>query len=195
MAQAFSLCELYQVPKGCFSNVASVRIPACGNEAIKSCRAVAIAANFRLILASMVRRWLSCGLLLALATGAWAANPQKEASEKPTAVLTGRLARQGGTPVLKAKDKTYRLVSSDEYASAVLGDKRILGWELHVEGQWKDKDTFQVDRLFSLRDGQLYKVTYFCHVCNITSYKPGRCDCCQDLTEVREVPDDPEGIY
>ena len=158
----------------------------------------------------MVRRPLCSGLVLALATGAWAATPEKKAPEKkaiekPTAVLTGRLAHQGRTPVLKVpvrkgpllkvKAKTYRLVSSDEYASAVLGDNRIDGWELRVEGRWKGEDTFQVERLFSVRAGRLYKVTYYCHICNITSYKPGRCDCCQEPTEVREVPRDPEGIH
>ena len=152
-----------------------------------------------------MRRTICSGLLLALAAGAWAATPEKKAPakkvpagkvlEKPTVVLTGRLAHQGGRPVLEVKDKTYRLVSPNEYPSAVLGDDRILGWELRVEGRWKGEDTFQVEQLFSVRDGRLHKVTYYCHICNITSYKPGRCDCCQEPTEVHEVPHDPEGIH
>ena len=158
----------------------------------------------------MARRLLCFGLLLVLAVNGWAAPPEKKARakevpagkalEKPTAILTGQLAHQGRTPVLKVpvrngEYRTYRLVSSDEYASAVLGDNRILGWELRVEGRWKGTDTFQVERLFSVRDGRLHKVTYYCHVCNITSYAPGRCDCCQEPTEVREVPRESEGIY
>ncbi len=154
----------------------------------------------------MVRRTLCSGLLLALVAGAWAATPEKKAPagkalEKPTAVLTGRLTHQGRAPILKVpvrgggEVKTYRLVPSDEYTSALLGEERIRGWELRVEGRRKGKDTVQVERLFSVRDGRLHKVTYYCHICNITSYKPGRCDCCQEPTEVREVPHDPEGIH
>ncbi len=159
----------------------------------------------------MVRRTFCSGLVLALVAGAWGATPEKKAPakevpagkalEKPTVVLTGRLAHQGRAPVLKVpvrggrEVKTYRLVPSDEYTSALLGDNRIHGWELRVEGRRKGKDIFQVERLFSVRDGRLHKVTYFCHICNITSYKPGRCDCCQEPTEVREVPHDPEGIH
>ena len=158
-----------------------------------------------------MRRTLCSGLVLALVAGAWAATPEKKAPakkvpagkvlEKPTVVLTGRLGNQGSTPVLKVpvrgggEVKTYRLVPSDEYTSAVVGDNRIHGWELRVEGRWKGADTVQVERLFSVRDGRLHKVTYYCHICNITSYKPGRCDCCQEPTEVREVPHDPEGIH
>ena len=127
--------------------------------------------------------------------------PAGKALEKSTAVLTGRLAHQGRTPVLKVpvlngEYKSYRLLSSDEHASAVLGDKPHPGFgKLRVEGRPKGTDTFQVERLFSVRDGRLHKVTYYCHVCNITSYAPGRCDCCQEPTKVREVPRDAEGIY
>ncbi len=146
----------------------------------------------------MVGRCLVYGLLLALAAAAWADAPQKSAqgaAQKSEATLTGQFVRQNGSPVLKVKDKAYRLVSNDGYANAVLGDDRISGRELRLEGRWKGADTFEVDRLFTVRDGKLHKVTYYCHICDITSYKPGLCDCCQQPTEVREVPRDPQGIF
>lgn len=133
--------------------------------------------------------------MLVLVAGAWAQGSLKEAPQKTEAALTGRLARQNGGPVLKVKDKTYRLVSTNEYANSILREERVGGREFRLEGRWKASDTFDVERLFTLRDGKLFKVTYYCHVCAITSYKPGRCDCCQEPTEVREVPLNPQGIY
>ena len=139
---------------------------------------------------------------LALAAGAWVAAPSvaaapSELPPKSPVTITGRLAHQDRLPVLKAKDKIYRLVSSDSdsYSNAILHEERVVGREFQLEGRWKGSDTFQVDRLFTVRDGKLYKVVYFCDVCNITAYQPGRCDCCQQPTEVREVPRDPQGIH
>ena len=151
----------------------------------------------------MTRRCIPCLMLLALAGGAWAQSPptahqhasDKAASAKPEATITGRLAHENKTPVLKANGKTVRLLSSDDYANAILHEPRFVGRELRLEGRWKSADTFDADRLFSVRDGKLFKVIYYCDVCNITSYKPGLCDCCQQPTEVREVLHNPQGVY
>lgn len=146
----------------------------------------------------MQRWWLASSVLLALSAVAWAQAPQapKDAAPyKAEAVLSGQLARQNSAPVLKVKDKAYRLAAANEYAKTILNEERVAGWEFRLEGRWKGSDTFEVERLFSVHDGKLFKVTYYCDVCNITTYKPGRCDCCQDPTEVREVPANPEGIY
>lgn len=126
-------------------------------------------------------------LLCSLAVGA------RAASAKVT--LTGVLAQQNGAPVLKAKEKTYRLLASDDEMKETLEDKRIAGRMLQVEGNWKTPDTFQVQRFFTVHDGKLFKLTYYCYVCNITTYKPGPCECCQRPVEPREVPYDPNGIY
>lgn len=109
--------------------------------------------------------------------------------------VTGVLALQSNAPVLKVKDKTYHLVTSDDEIQATLADKRISGKTLQVEGKWKTPDTFDVQRFFSVHDGKLFKLTYYCDVCNITTYKPGPCMCCQKPVEPREVPYDPKGIY
>jgi len=149
----------------------------------------------------MQRWWLASSVLLALAAVAWAQTPQAPQAPKDSAhnkaetVLTGRLARQNNAPALKVKEKTYRLAAANEYAKAILNEERVAGWEFRLEGRWKGSDAFEVERLFSVHDGKLFKVTYYCEVCNITTYKPGRCDCCQEPTEVREVPANPEGIY
>ncbi len=139
----------------------------------------------------MTLRLLPWILVAALAAGAAAQAPP---AAKPETAITGRLAHQGKIPVLKVKDKSYRLTASDDYVNAILQEERVVGREMRLEGRWKNAEAFEVDRLFSVRDGKLYKVVYFCDVCNITSYKPGRCDCCQQPTEVREFLWDPQGI-
>lgn len=128
--------------------------------------------------------WIVLFFLLPLAALAQA--PEK---------LTGVLALQSGAPVLKMKDKTYHLVTSDDEIQDTLADKRVAGRTLQVEGKWKTPDTFDVRRFFTVHDGKLFKLTYYCDVCNITTYKPGPCMCCQKPTEPREVPYDPKGSY
>lgn len=63
-------------------------------------------------------------------------------------------------------------------------------WEL--EGFHKDGDKFEVLRLFTIKDGKRFHVTYYCEICHIVSYRPGMCMCCQEDVELREVAEDDE---
>ncbi len=71
-----------------------------------------------------------------------------------------------------------------------LEDVRLANRELRLEGQFKGNDVFEVAKLYTFRDGKLHRVVCFCQVCNITSYRPGDCYCCQNPFELREVPVD-----
>ncbi len=122
--------------------------------------------------------------------------PAAQASApKYAATLTGVLGHDKDAPVLRVKDKSYRLDTSDDEIELTLADKRIAGKTLQMEGKWKDPQTFEVQRFFSVHNGKLFRVTYYCNICNITTYKPGLCMCCQNPTEPRELPYDPEGIH
>ncbi|MBE7541124.1 MAG: hypothetical protein HS123_02015 [Solibacteraceae bacterium] len=48
-------------------------------------------------------------------------------------------------------------------------------------------DAFRLDpiyrkAMFVVRDGKPLVITYWCEVCAIRTYSPGRCQCCQDET-------------
>ena len=58
-------------------------------------------------------------------------------------------------------------------------------WEL--EGFRLDGDRFEVRKMFTIKDGKRYQVTYYCEICHITSYRPGPCMCCQEKVELREI--------
>jgi hypothetical protein len=52
----------------------------------------------------------------------------------------------------------------------------------------KADGTFEVERLYTVKDGKLYRVHYFCKVCNIEALEPGDCVCCQQPVELEEIP-------
>ena len=112
----------------------------------------------------------------------------------PTTTVTGKLVPDTKAPQLKAAGKSYRLVAADDYTGHVLHTTQLAGREVRLEGRWKDGNTFEVQRALTVREGRLYKVIWYCDTCAISSYRPGRCDCCQQPTELREVPFEPDGI-
>ena len=59
---------------------------------------------------------------------------------------------------------------------------------MRLEGRLNAEGIFEVVKLFTVRDGQVYKVRYFCDICNITAVPPGPCACCQGPTEFQEIP-------
>ncbi len=111
-------------------------------------------------------------------------------------VLEGVL--QSGTdrlPNLAIGDKTLHLKSDDEKIAATLRDERLSGRELRVVGSAGKDGSFNVRDFFVIRDGKPYKIIYFCEICNITTFSPGNCLCCQRPTVPVEVsPTDPR-IY
>jgi hypothetical protein len=101
----------------------------------------------------------------------------------------GKLVNAGRKPpVLKAADKTYQLTSSTSYVLHTLQDNRLNGREIKVEATQVNGNTLNVSKFFGVRDGKLYRVRYYCETCNIVALEPGRCVCCQQPTELQEVP-------
>src|SRR5438093_520199 len=107
--------------------------------------------------------------------------------------LTGKLAagpdKADKSVALKLKDKTIVLAGDDEYLTAILGAERLIGKTLQISGYWKEKDKrFQVTEMFTVHDGKLYNITYWCDVCNVGASKPGPCICCLQPVDLREIP-------
>jgi len=59
-------------------------------------------------------------------------------------------------------------------------------WEF--EGRVREGGALEVRKMFSIKDGKRFKVTYYCEICHIVSYRPGRCMCCQEDVELQEIP-------
>jgi hypothetical protein len=117
-----------------------------------------------------------------------------QATEKPLETVQGTLMQAiEGKPVVKARGKELPLSAKSSYLLHTLEDKRLAGREVRVEGEPKPDGSFEAWKFFTVRDGKLYRVRYYCQVCNIEALEPGRCVCCQRPTELQEIPvDQPE---
>jgi len=159
---------------------------------------------------SFLRRSLRCGLLLVVTAVATPALPAAAKAKSPPALQGKLLSIPGKGPVLRTsvKDypmaglpgdvvaagtmrvpgKDYPLLGRTSYMLHTLLDKRLEGREVRVEGSLKPDGAFEVEWLFTIRNGKLYQVRYLCEVCNIKALEPGKCVCCQQPTELQEVP-------
>ena len=107
------------------------------------------------------------------------------------AVLEGTLRSTASEcPVVRIHGKDQPLSGYTPYVYHTLQDKRLANREVRLEGVMKADGTFQVERLYTVKDGRLYRVRYFCKICNIEALEPGNCVCCQQPTELQEIPVD-----
>lgn len=107
----------------------------------------------------------------------------------PRVTLQGKLGSvQGAGPVLHTLKKDFRLASKESYLLHTLEDKRLLGRELRLEGTANPDGSFNVEKFYTVRGGKLFRVRYYCEVCNIEALEPGNCVCCQQPTELQEIP-------
>jgi len=126
-------------------------------------------------------------------TAALTASPLYAAQGGPRhlAALEGKLLSISGQgPALRIHEKDQPLSATTTYLFHTLLDKRLANREVRLEGTMKADGTFEVERLYTVRNGKLYRVRYFCKVCNIEALEPGDCVCCQQPTELQEIPDD-----
>ncbi len=68
-------------------------------------------------------------------------------------------------------------------------DPQLAGRTWEALGREAADGRFEVDRAFTIKNGRRHRVTYYCEICHITTYEPGRCMCCQENTELREIPE------
>jgi hypothetical protein len=116
----------------------------------------------------------------------------KAASES----IRGKLVQPAGSrPALEMPDHRTVYLEGDDDTTAVLHDKRLAGMDLEAIGSFKAPDVFVVDpiykrALFVHKDGKRLMITYFCKVCNIRTYRPGKCRCCQQETDLDLIESD-----
>ncbi len=93
---------------------------------------------------------------------------------------------QGEEPIRFEADsgETFDLVLEPDNFYAI-HDKLLKDRVWEFEGRVKG-DQLEVQKMFTVKDGHRHKVTYYCEICHIVSYRPGRCMCCQEDVELQE---------
>jgi hypothetical protein len=110
---------------------------------------------------------------------------------RPEIPADGKLVQSPGQgPILEVQGKLFHLSARTAWLFHTLQDKRLANREIRVEGEWQPDGTLKVNHVFTVRDGKLYRIRYFCEVCNIEALGPGNCVCCQQPTEMQEIPVD-----
>jgi hypothetical protein len=105
-----------------------------------------------------------------------------------TALRGKIIIAKGRPPFLQTGGKEITLRGAEEFLAKTLEDGRISGKQLELKGKFLADGSFEVSDIFTVHPDGLYKVIYFCNVCHITAFSPGRCVCCQRPTELEEVP-------
>jgi hypothetical protein len=109
--------------------------------------------------------------------------------------LRGKLQVSRAGTVVEIEGRRVALTSHDQNIAATLRDSRLDGRDLKLVGEFRAGGSFDVHQFYVARPDADYRVIYFCDVCNITTFSPGDCVCCQQPVEPIEVlPTDPR-IY
>ena len=83
-------------------------------------------------------------------------------------------------------DGQKHIVTGDIFSLGQLRDTRLAGRAWELEGIPEPNGPFQIQKLFTLKNGKRYVVTYYCDICHIYTHEPGKCMCCQKETALQE---------
>jgi hypothetical protein len=144
-----------------------------------------------------VSSWLALMLSAGPASGQI---PSRAAGEDTIVELRGRVVCLGDGTVLRpcaaASDRfaletpgggRYVFRPGDPLAG-MFADDRIRERELFVRARKAPSEELEAIKLYSVRNGRLHDLDYFCEVCNVVAYAPGLCPCCRRPMVLRETP-------
>ncbi len=135
------------------------------------------------------RRWQAGWIFALAAIASLLASSMLAEEAKPLAILEGKLiTTRGDCPLVKSNGREQALSANTPYLFHTLQDKRLDGREVRLEGIAQPNSSFEVHWLYTLHEGKVFKVRYFCATCNIVALEPGNCVCCQRPTELQEIP-------
>jgi hypothetical protein len=141
--------------------------------------------------------------LLGLTLSAGSASAQtasRVAAEGAVVELRGRVVCLGDGAVLRpcaAASDRFALETPEggryvfrpgDPLTAMFADERVRQRELVVRAQRAPADELETIKVYSVRDGRLHDLDYFCEVCNVVAYAPGLCPCCRRPMVLRETP-------
>jgi len=88
---------------------------------------------------------------------------------------------------LKAGGGKIYPLKTDKSVETLIAEKRLQtkAFQLTLR-QVNNSPVYEIIKSQFIRGGKVYDFYYYCEVCNITTYSPGRCMCCQQETEYRE---------
>jgi hypothetical protein len=86
-----------------------------------------------------------------------------------------------------ADGRVHPFLPADALAG-IFEDPRIRASELVVRARAAARDAVEIIKVFTVKDGVRHDAYYYCDVCHITAYVPGRCPCCGRDMELRETP-------
>lgn len=112
--------------------------------------------------------------------------PMAHLRAETRAALRGRLLA-GEPPRLRTPDGREWTLQADEESLAVLRDERVRSETFEARGVVLPPSGLRIDpihkkAMFVVRGGKPLVITYWCEVCAIRTYSPGKCQCCQDET-------------
>ncbi len=93
-----------------------------------------------------------------------------------------------GEPLLLLTDTGTVELALDESFDLTMRDPQLRERTWEVRGQRDGDGALRVEKIFTVKDGTLHRVTYYCVICHITTHEPGLCMCCQGDTDLRELP-------
>lgn len=98
-------------------------------------------------------------------------------------------------PALDPGDHKLISLAGDEATLGVLNDPRLAGTDFEAIGHYESPGHFTIDpitsrSMFVHKGGKRLMVTYWCDVCYIRTYTPGKCVCCQKWTDLDLQPPD-----
>ena len=111
-------------------------------------------------------------------------------SDDKLETVRGRLVVEPSRPpMLKVGAGELIQLEADQASVAVLRDPRMIGEEFEAAGHFTAPGRFRIEpiyrkAMFVVRRGQPLVITYWCEVCAIRTYSPGKCQCCQEETEL-----------
>lgn len=128
-------------------------------------------------------------LTVLLAASVLASSGASPSTSNAGVIIRGKLGELAdGQPTLATPHEHYKLSGQSAYLYKTLQDKRLLNQVLQLVGTVEPNGGFQVRQIFAIHSGKLYKIKYYCTVCNITYVQPGHCACCGRETQLKEVP-------
>lgn len=121
-----------------------------------------------------------------LAAAVWVA-----AAQTPEISLRGKLAvEEGKPPVFETADHKRIALDGERETLEVLGDQRLAGADMELLGHFSSPEHFVVGPFYTSKsvlvhkDGKRYTVSYWCPICSIRTYTPGKCRCCREETHL-----------
>ncbi|HEY1205922.1 MAG: hypothetical protein ABSH46_01980 [Bryobacteraceae bacterium] len=113
------------------------------------------------------------------------------AASLPQSSVRGKLVqREGKPPAIETTGHDLVAVEGEPETLAVLNDKRLAGFDIELVGHYDAPGRFTVGPFYTStsiivhKDGKRYSVSYWCPICSIRAYTPGKCVCCQQETHL-----------